>query len=112
MPGKVNKNQVLHRKVCTKCGVGKPLEKFGKDKRRKDGRGSHCYECCRARGRSYQQSLQGKVQRKRWLVKLAKRELICDNCHRMRTVFRLRQTGQTVQDTNVPSGNFSMSENV
>ena len=34
-------------KVCTRCGKIKPLEDFVKDNRRKDGRGSICYECKR-----------------------------------------------------------------
>ena len=32
-------------KVCTKCGVWKPLEEFNKDKTHKDGRRSDCKEC-------------------------------------------------------------------
>lgn len=32
-------------KTCSKCGERKPLEDFGKDKRRHDGRGSHCKTC-------------------------------------------------------------------
>ena len=34
-------------KVCTKCGVWKPLEEFNKCKRHKDGRVSECKECKR-----------------------------------------------------------------
>lgn len=34
-------------KTCTKCGEHKPLTGFGPDKRRLDGRKSHCRDCCR-----------------------------------------------------------------
>lgn len=32
-------------KTCTKCGSEKPLDSFSRDKRRKDGRQSHCKAC-------------------------------------------------------------------
>ena len=32
-------------KVCTKCGVGKPVEAFHNDKAKRDGRHSHCRQC-------------------------------------------------------------------
>lgn len=34
-------------KACTKCGEHKSLTEFGPDKRRADGRKSHCRKCCR-----------------------------------------------------------------
>ena len=40
-------------KVCTRCGKIKPLEDFVKDNRRKDGRGSICYECKRIKDKEY-----------------------------------------------------------
>ena len=33
------------RKVCCKCGIEKDLERFTKDKRRSDSRGSNCKKC-------------------------------------------------------------------
>lgn len=47
--------------------------------------------------------------RKRVLTEVNKYKLIHGKFHRMRTVSRLRQTAQ---NTNVPFGNFLMSENV
>ena len=32
-------------KVCTKCGVWKPMEEFGNDKYTKDGKCFSCKEC-------------------------------------------------------------------
>lgn len=40
-------------KACRKCGETKPLETFGKDKRRADGRGSYCKVCENARKRAH-----------------------------------------------------------
>lgn len=40
-------------KTCTKCGETKPLEDFYSDKRRKDGRYSHCKPCHLDCGRSW-----------------------------------------------------------
>ena len=45
-------NEVL-LKTCTRCGKTKPLEDFVKDNRRKDGRGSICYECKRIKDKEY-----------------------------------------------------------
>jgi len=36
---------IMIKKVCTKCGEEKPLSEFCKDKRHKDGYGSHCKIC-------------------------------------------------------------------
>jgi hypothetical protein len=33
-------------KTCTKCGESKPLSKYGKHRRRKDGLNSYCRACC------------------------------------------------------------------
>lgn len=38
-------------RACSLCGAEKPLDEFGKDKRRRDGRGSWCKECSNARAR-------------------------------------------------------------
>jgi hypothetical protein len=38
-------------KVCRKCSKTKEIEKFSKDKRRKDGHGSYCKECDNIRNR-------------------------------------------------------------
>lgn len=35
-------------KACTRCGAVKPLSDFGPDRRRLDGKKSHCRDCCRA----------------------------------------------------------------
>ena len=35
----------MEGKICTKCGVWKPLEEFNKNKTRKDGRQYECREC-------------------------------------------------------------------
>ena len=40
-------------KICTKCGETKPLEKFARDKRNKDGTRSHCRTCMSAYQRKH-----------------------------------------------------------
>lgn len=40
-------------KVCTKCGVMKPLDGFHRKKGRVDGRSPHCKECVREYSRRY-----------------------------------------------------------
>ncbi len=35
----------MQTKICTKCGIEKPLSEFAKDNRRKSGRGAQCYTC-------------------------------------------------------------------
>lgn len=43
-------------KICTKCGVEKPLSEFHKNKRRKDGLGIWCKSCNSEYGRNYNKS--------------------------------------------------------
>jgi 5-methylcytosine-specific restriction endonuclease McrA len=40
-------------KTCTKCGETKPLDQFGRDKTKRDGRDSACRPCETARKRAY-----------------------------------------------------------
>ena len=48
-------------KVCTKCGVWKPLEEYHKDKTHKDGRRSQCKECA------------SELNKQKWLKKRPKK---------------------------------------
>jgi hypothetical protein len=34
-------------KLCRRCGIHKPLDEFGKNKSRQDGRAQYCRECFR-----------------------------------------------------------------
>lgn len=43
----------MDAKACTKCGEVKPLTEYGPDKRRLDGRKSHCRDCCRRAQNAY-----------------------------------------------------------
>ena len=49
-------------RVCTKCKVPQPLEKFGRNKGTKDGLAIWCKDCTRR----YRQSEEGKAARKRY----------------------------------------------
>jgi hypothetical protein len=40
-------------KRCAHCGEIKPLDEFVRNRRNKDGRGSYCYPCHRAKGRAH-----------------------------------------------------------
>lgn len=51
-------------KKCTKCGEVKPKGAFYKDDSKKDGLGSQCKECARARARKYRAENAGKVRAK------------------------------------------------
>lgn len=45
--------EVAINKICSRCGLEKPLDEFGTDKRRKDGHASICRACDRIRHREY-----------------------------------------------------------
>lgn len=47
-------------KRCTKCGIEKEFERFGPDKRRKDGLQSHCRECMNKHRAQYSRTDAGK----------------------------------------------------
>lgn len=51
----------MTEKVCSKCGVLKPLAHFYKDCSSADGVRSHCKECNKAAVKLYQQSPQGRA---------------------------------------------------
>ena len=44
---------IAQSKACTGCKEHKSLDKFGKDKRKKDGRQSRCHSCENARKADY-----------------------------------------------------------
>ena len=46
----------MEGKVCTKCGVWKPLEEYHKDKRSKDGRRPKCKECAKKQSKQHYQN--------------------------------------------------------
>jgi hypothetical protein len=49
-------------KICSKCKTQKPLENFGFDKTRKDGRNIKCKTCCRLIGKKYREENPDKVK--------------------------------------------------
>lgn len=49
-------------KVCTKCGVWKPLEEYNKQKRGKYGRCSECKECANKRQKQYYENNKDKIK--------------------------------------------------
>lgn len=58
-------------KRCSKCGVDKPLDQFGKDRRNSDGRRGHCKACQLECDRAYHQRPEirehdRKRERERW----------------------------------------------
>lgn len=52
-------------KKCSKCGIAKPLDKFAKERRSKDGHRYACKECERSRMRDYLEGLgpEGRAKR-------------------------------------------------
>ena len=48
-------------KICTKCGINKPLEDYYKENRVKDGRCSACKSCINARITKYSKTNKGKL---------------------------------------------------
>lgn len=58
-------------KTCTKCGIQKPLEEFGKDKKRKDGHVAQCKECLKAYRKEYHKKNKDKenAKNKEWYLK-------------------------------------------
>lgn len=62
-------------KTCSKCKVTKPLEAFGKDKSRLDGKEPRCKLCCQARCSKRYATPEGKVSTvKRAMEDSAKRQ--------------------------------------
>lgn len=90
-------------KTCPSCGVEKDATAFGRNKRRPDGLSCYCRDCHRGfppEAMDFDHVRGTKVAgitqmwswgRARVLAEIAKCELICANCHRERTVFRMRE---------------------
>jgi hypothetical protein len=55
-------------KICSKCGIEKPLSDFNKRKRNKDGLNSYCRECVSLENKSYRKNNQEKIKikKKEW----------------------------------------------
>jgi len=62
-------------KTCTKCGAPKPLTDFPKRRASKDVRGTKVTQI----------TDMGSWGRDKVLVEIAKCDLVCANCHRLRT---------------------------
>lgn len=52
-------------KICTSCGVLKPLEMFSRQRERKDGRKSNCKECVSISNKRYVEENKDKVKSRR-----------------------------------------------
>ena len=85
-------------KRCSKCGEIKPLEKFWKDRNRKDGRYIHCADCENAKrnGRRRQRDTFKERQRKRQEKKaLATKGLkACTRCEEVKAFDCFDKNGQ------------------
>jgi len=75
-------------KVCTKCGVEKPVEAFSVDNRSKNGISSRCLDCIRNATIAYRQTDKYKNREERWqvekeeaLVAANKGTRECTQCH-------------------------------
>ena len=53
----------METKVCSKCKIEKPLEKFGKNKTKKDGYQYYCKKCMRDADLEYSHTKKGVVAR-------------------------------------------------
>ncbi len=53
-------------KTCSKCGLEKPIDKFYRDGRSKNGRQSQCMVCALIICKRYRESVTGKANYKRW----------------------------------------------
>lgn len=53
-------------KVCTKCGIEKPLEEFNRHKLGKFGRRPECRECQKKEHEAYRRSEHGRAVRRAW----------------------------------------------
>jgi len=53
-------------KICTVCGIEKPLEEFNKQKLGKYGRRAYCRECQKKAAAEYRCSEQGRQKRNAW----------------------------------------------
>jgi len=49
----------MKAKFCQRCRLNLPLEMFGSNRARKDGRNHYCYPCARAYHRQRRAKLQG-----------------------------------------------------
>lgn len=52
-------------KICTSCGVLKPIEMFSKQRERKDGHKSNCKSCLSTSDKLYSQENKEKIKRRR-----------------------------------------------
>jgi hypothetical protein len=52
----------MEGKVCTKCGVWKPLKEYHKNKAKKDGRQYKCRECTKKYGKQYNEVNKEKIK--------------------------------------------------
>lgn len=52
-------------KRCPRCGETKPLDRFSKDRARKDGLRTYCRECMRTQRRRYRDTEKGREARRR-----------------------------------------------
>lgn len=72
----------MQRKACTKCGIVKPLEDYRRDKRNRDGRGSHCKTCSAEQQRRYREENREKFNERNRRYYEANREKINEQTRR------------------------------
>ncbi len=88
-------------KKCTKCGEEKPLEKFTKDNRNKDGRGGQCKVCRNLVQKANHCPEAYRRKSQKWYEENPQKHL--DKCAREKNKRRARLA-------NVPSDNWTRSE--
>jgi len=54
--------KITMEKKCTKCGVVKSLDNFGRHKGQNDGKRSHCKSCCKHYDKIYRQNNKEKIK--------------------------------------------------
>ena len=57
-----NPNKEIQFKKCNRCGLVKPLRKFGKSKQTKDGLQYYCKKCCSKVRKAYRRGKSAKVK--------------------------------------------------
>ena len=105
-------------KTCTKCGESKPLDEFGRQKGRKDGKASWCLKCAREYSREWKKA--NRLRRNQYMREWKKANPDKESKNRVKTLYGItaERYDQMVAEqdnkcaichTNDPGGNGNWS---